>query len=103
MNRHITLFHAPNTRSAGARVLLEELAADYLLHTVDIKQRIAMHDGGHLAHWIDSQVGRIALFDIDRMQHVVRCQFFQQYPGAGRAFAGVAGRRGRRGIRRRRF
>lgn len=43
MHRHITLFHAPNTRSAGARVLLEELEADYALHMVDIKQRDAAY------------------------------------------------------------
>jgi glutathione S-transferase len=39
MDRHVTLFHAPNTRSAGARVLLEELGADYDLHVVDFKKK----------------------------------------------------------------
>ena len=39
MNRHVTLFHAPNTRSAGARVLLEELGADYDLHVVNFKKK----------------------------------------------------------------
>ncbi len=36
-NRHITLFHAPHTRSAGARILLEELGADYSLHPINVK------------------------------------------------------------------
>ena len=39
MNRHVTLFHAPNTRSAGVRVLLEELGADYDLHVVSFKKK----------------------------------------------------------------
>jgi glutathione S-transferase len=38
MNRHITFFHAPNSRSAGARVLLEELGADYELHALSFKK-----------------------------------------------------------------
>ena len=37
-NRHVTLFHAPQSRSAGALVLLEELGADYELHVLDLKQ-----------------------------------------------------------------
>ena len=32
-----TLFHAPNTRSSGAMILLEELGADYDLHVQSIK------------------------------------------------------------------
>ena len=39
MDRHVTLFHAPNTRSAGARVLLEELGADYELHVVNFNKK----------------------------------------------------------------
>jgi glutathione S-transferase len=39
VNRHVTLFHAPNTRSAGVRVLLEELGADYALHVVSFKKK----------------------------------------------------------------
>jgi glutathione S-transferase len=35
-SRRITLFHAPNTRSTGVRVLLDELGADYDLHVLDI-------------------------------------------------------------------
>jgi glutathione S-transferase len=33
----ITLFHAPNTRSTGARILLEELGAPYRLHELNMK------------------------------------------------------------------
>ena len=33
----ITLFHAPQTRSAGAFILLEELGAPYELHVVNMK------------------------------------------------------------------
>ena len=48
MDRHVTLFHAPNTRSAGARVLLEELGADYALHTVNFKKN-EQRDASYLA------------------------------------------------------
>ena len=37
-DRHVTLFHAPNSRSAGALILLEELGADYELHVLDLKK-----------------------------------------------------------------
>ncbi|MEO7055656.1 MAG: glutathione S-transferase family protein [Caldimonas sp.] len=37
-DRHVTLFHAPQSRSAGALVLLEELGADYELHVFDLKK-----------------------------------------------------------------
>jgi glutathione S-transferase len=36
-NRHVTLFHAPNTRSTGTLILLEELGADYELHVLNMK------------------------------------------------------------------
>ena len=36
-NRSITLFHAPNTRSSGTLILLEELGAPYTLHTLNMK------------------------------------------------------------------
>jgi glutathione S-transferase len=36
-DRHITLFHSPNTRSSGALTLLEELGAPYTLHVLDMK------------------------------------------------------------------
>jgi glutathione S-transferase len=37
-SRHVTLFHAPQSRSAGALILLEELGADYELHVLDLKK-----------------------------------------------------------------
>lgn len=33
---NLTLFHAPNSRSAAVRFLLEELGADYRLHVLDL-------------------------------------------------------------------
>ena len=33
----LTLFHSPNTRSTGARILLEELGAKYELHALNMK------------------------------------------------------------------
>jgi glutathione S-transferase len=36
-NRRVTFFHSPNTRSSGARILLEELGADYELHALNMK------------------------------------------------------------------
>jgi glutathione S-transferase len=36
-SRHVTLFHAPQTRSAGTLALLEELGADYELRVLDMK------------------------------------------------------------------
>ena len=38
MDRHVTLYHAPNSRSAGVRVLLEELDADFELHVLNLKK-----------------------------------------------------------------
>jgi len=37
VDRHVTLFHSPNTRSTGALILLEELGADYELHVLNMK------------------------------------------------------------------
>lgn len=37
-SRHLTLYHAPHSRSAGARALLEELGADYELQVLNLKQ-----------------------------------------------------------------
>ena len=34
----VTLFHSPHSRSAGARILLEELGAPYRLHLLDMKK-----------------------------------------------------------------
>ncbi|MGL4287631.1 MAG: glutathione S-transferase family protein [Phreatobacter sp.] len=36
-NDIITLFHSPQTRSTGARILLEELGAPYKLHAINMK------------------------------------------------------------------
>jgi glutathione S-transferase len=36
-NRHVTLFHSPNTRSSGVLILLKELNADYHLHVLNMK------------------------------------------------------------------
>lgn len=36
-NRHITLFHSPQTRSTAVLLLLEELQADYELHPLNMK------------------------------------------------------------------
>jgi glutathione S-transferase len=36
-SRHVTLFHNPQSRSAGVRLLLEELNADYELHVLNFK------------------------------------------------------------------
>jgi glutathione S-transferase len=36
-NRHITLFHSPQSRSVGTLILLEELGADYKLHALNLK------------------------------------------------------------------
>lgn len=33
----LTFFHSPNTRSSGARILLEELGAPYQLHAINMK------------------------------------------------------------------
>jgi glutathione S-transferase len=37
VDRHVTLFHSPNTRSTGVLILLEELGADYELQVLDMK------------------------------------------------------------------
>jgi glutathione S-transferase len=36
-SRRVTLFHAPNTRSTGTRILLEELGADYDMRVLNVK------------------------------------------------------------------
>ncbi|MFS2015813.1 glutathione S-transferase N-terminal domain-containing protein, partial [Massilia sp. CT11-108] len=35
---NLTLFHAPNSRSGAARILLEELGASYHLHVLNLKK-----------------------------------------------------------------
>lgn len=37
MDSEITLYHSPNTRSSGVRILLEELGAPYRLYPLDMK------------------------------------------------------------------
>jgi len=37
-SRHVTLFHSPQSRSAGALILLEELGADYELHVLNLRK-----------------------------------------------------------------
>lgn len=37
-SRKVTLFHAPQTRSGSARLLLEELGAEYELHVLNLKR-----------------------------------------------------------------
>jgi glutathione S-transferase len=37
-DRKVTFYHAPNSRSSGTLVLLEELGADYELHRLDLKK-----------------------------------------------------------------
>jgi glutathione S-transferase len=44
----VTLFHAPNSRSAGARALLEELGVPYDLHVLNLKKN-EQRDAKYLA------------------------------------------------------
>jgi glutathione S-transferase len=37
VDRKVTFYHSPNSRSAGTRILLEELGADYDLHALNMK------------------------------------------------------------------
>jgi glutathione S-transferase len=37
IDRKVTFYHSPNSRSAGTRILLEELGADYDLHALNMK------------------------------------------------------------------
>ncbi len=39
MSRFVTLFHAPNSRSAGVRILVEELQAEHELHVLDLTRK----------------------------------------------------------------
>ena len=47
-DRHVTLFHSPQSRSAGALILLEELGADYELHVLNLKKG-EQRQAGYLA------------------------------------------------------
>jgi glutathione S-transferase len=48
MNQNLIFFHAPNSRSAGVRALLEELGAQYGLHVLDLKKK-EQRQAGYLA------------------------------------------------------
>src|SRR6266436_3010905 len=37
IDRKVTLYHSPNTRSSGSLILLEELGAPYELHVLDME------------------------------------------------------------------
>ena len=37
-SRHITFFHSPQSRSAGVRILLEELGASYTVHPLNMQK-----------------------------------------------------------------
>ena len=47
-DRRVTFFHSPQSRSAGALVLLEELGADYELHVLSLKKG-EQRQAGYLA------------------------------------------------------
>jgi len=48
MDRHVTLYHSPKSRSGGTRVLLEELGASYDLHVLNLKKN-EQRDPAYLA------------------------------------------------------
>jgi glutathione S-transferase len=47
-DRELTLYHAPNTRSTGTLILLEELGVPYRLEIVNLKTN-AQHEPAYLA------------------------------------------------------
>ena len=47
-SQKLVFFHSPNTRSGGTRILLEELGAQYELHTLNLK-RDEQHAAEYLA------------------------------------------------------
>ena len=48
MARHLTLYHAPESRSGAIRCLLEELGASYELRVLDLKNK-EQREPGYLA------------------------------------------------------
>lgn len=38
-NRHLTFYHAPQSRSVGARILIEELGAEHDMHVLNLKAK----------------------------------------------------------------
>ena len=84
-NRHITLFHSPNTRSASALILLEALGAPYQLHVLDLK-RGEQREPAYLA--IDPMGKVPAVLDGDAMvteQGAVFLCLADRFPDAGLA------------------
>ena len=84
-NRHITLFHSPNTRPASALILLEALGAPYQLHVLDLK-RGEQREPAYLAI---NPMGKVpALLDGDAMvteQGAVFLCLADRFPDAGLA------------------
>ncbi len=85
MSRPITLFHSPNTRSAGALILLEELGAPYDLHVLDMK-RGEQREAAYLAI---NPMGKVpAVLDGDALvteQGAVFLYLADRFPDAGLA------------------
>ena len=85
MTRNITLFHSPNTRSAGALILLEELGARYDLHVLDMK-RGEQREAAYLAI---NPMGKVpAVLDGDALvteQGAVFLYLADRFPEAGLA------------------
>ncbi len=85
MARPITLFHSPNTRSAGALILLEELGAPYDLHVLDMK-RGEQREAAYLAI---NPMGKVpAVLDGDALvteQGAVFLYLADRFPDAGLA------------------
>ena len=84
-SRPITLFHSPNTRSAGALILLEELGAPYDLHVLDMK-RGEQREAAYLAI---NPMGKVpAVLDGDALiteQGAVFIYLADRFPDAGLA------------------
>ena len=84
-SRPITLFHSPNTRSAGALILLEELAAPYDLHVLDMN-RGEQREAAYLAI---NPMGKVpAVLDGDALiteQGAVFLYLADRFPDAGLA------------------
>ena len=85
LSRNITLFHSPNTRSAGALILLEELGARYDLHVLDMK-RGEQREAAYLAI---NPMGKVpAVLDGDALvteQGAVFLYLADRFPEAGLA------------------
>lgn len=57
--RHVTLHHAPQSRSRGALTLLEELGADYELHVLNLKA----HEQRQPAYLAINPMGKVPALD----------------------------------------